>query len=262
MRFLQVFFLGALAVLFFFGSCAARKSGADGAAAGSGLTGGRWQLIELNGQPVPAMVNGKMPYLEFSEEEGRYSSTGGCNGVGGEYELSKSNGIKFGRGMSTMMYCDDMTIENGLKQLFEQADTYKVDAGTLLLSKGKGNVLAKFAMLEDQSGRLAGTWELDYIMEAGLSFDSLYASRKPTISFDPATKKVNGNSSCNNFFGTFELNGNDIQFGPLGSTKMACPGNGEQVFFKGLEKINRFDVHGDVLNMIMGDIAVMRFKRK
>lgn len=262
MRFSQVVVIAAMAVLVLVGGCAARKSGGKVSSVESGLIGLRWQLVELNGKPVPATVNGKMPYLELSEEGNRYGSTGGCNGVGGEYELRKNNGIKFGKGMSTMMYCDDMSIENGLKQLFDQVDSYAIAEGSLTLSKGKGAALAKFVAVKDQSAGLAGAWELDYVMEPGVSFDSLYASRKPTINFDPSTKKVNGNSSCNNFSGTYELDGNDIHFGPLMSTKIGCPGNGEQVFFKNLEKVKHFDIQENALTMIMDDIVVMRWKKK
>ncbi len=35
--------------------------------------------------------------------------------------------------------------------------------------------------------------------------------------------EVNGNSGCNRFFGTFTLDGDAIAFGPIGTTRMACP---------------------------------------
>jgi heat shock protein HslJ len=34
--------------------------------------------------------------------------------------------------------------------------------------------------------------------------------------------KVGGNGSCNRFFGTAEIHGETIKFGPLGATRMAC----------------------------------------
>lgn len=36
--------------------------------------------------------------------------------------------------------------------------------------------------------------------------------------------EVSGNTGCNNFFGSFEQNGRVVTFGPLASTKKACPG--------------------------------------
>ncbi|PRD46235.1 META domain-containing protein [Sphingobacterium haloxyli] len=240
--------------------CAVRKPASNNVSA---LVGKKWQLVELNGSAVPATVNGKMPYLELDEKSGRYGASGGCNGVGGEYSLKKNNGISFSRGMSTMMACEDMSIENGLRTLFDEADTYKVMEDTMTLSKGRdGEALAKFALVADQSDKLTGTWELDYIMEPETDFNTLYAARKPTITFDLANNKVNGNSSCNNFSGTVNVDGHAISFGPLMSTKMACPGNGESVFFKNIERVTSFDAQDSTLTMIMDDIVVMRWHKK
>jgi hypothetical protein len=43
---------------------------------------------------------------------------------------------------------------------------------------------------------------------------------------------------------------------------MACEGSGESVYFSTLEKITSFDVNGNTLTLIMGDIAMMRFQKK
>lgn len=251
-------YVGVLLMLL--ASCAMRKSPSNTTSA---LVGKQWQLVELDGKAVPEKVNGKMPFLTLDEENGRYSSSGGCNGIGGEYTLQKNNGVSFSRGMSTMMACADMSIENGLRTLFDEADTYTVKENTMSLSKGQhGAVLAKFVLVVDQSDKLTGTWELDYILDTEVGFDELYANKKPTITFDVAEKKVNGNSSCNNFSGTVKIDGNAISFGPMMSTKMACPGNGEQVFFKNIERVTSFDAQDSTLTMITDDIVVMRWQKK
>lgn len=258
MKKINFIYVGLMVMLL--ASCAIRKSSNSGV---STLVGKQWQLVELNGKPVAAKVNGKTPFLRLEENNGRYSASGGCNGIGGEYTLEKNNGIKFSRGMSTMMACADMSIENGLRTLFDEADTYNVHENTMTLSKGKnGEALAKFALVVDQSDKLAGTWELDYILEPEADFDALYSERKPTITFNVAEKKVNGNSSCNNFSGSVKIDGHAISFGPMMSTKMACPGNGEQVFFKNIERVTGYDVQDSTLTLIMDDIVVMRFQKK
>lgn len=225
------------------------------------IFGTKWKLVELNGTPVADKVNGKEPFISFDKETNRYSASGGCNGLGGEFELKSKQGIKFSRGMSTMMACQDMTIETGLNQLFGDADNYSIKDGVLTLHKGKGAPLAKFTAVQQQTAGLDGSWELDYLMSTDESFESLYPNKKPTITFDVAEGKVNGNSSCNNYFGALKIDGSSISFGNLGSTKMFCQGNGENVFFQNLEKVNTFSVNDDQLTFIMGDIAIMRFKR-
>jgi heat shock protein HslJ len=78
-------------------------------------------------------------------------------------------------------------------------------------------------------------------------------------------KKVAGNNSCNQYFGALQVEGNKINFkdSKLGMTRMACPGEGENVYMKTLEKVDSYSItdEGKTLNFIMGDIAIMRFEK-
>lgn len=110
---------------------------------------------------------------------------------------------------------------------------------------------------------LSGTWELDYISGPRIAFEGLYPNQKPRLIFDLENKKITGNTSCNSLNGPLVVDGNKIDFkGPIATTKMFCPGEGEQVFLQTLEKVNTYSVSGSVLNFIMGDVAIMRFKKK
>jgi heat shock protein HslJ len=115
-----------------------------------------------------------------------------------------------------------------------------------------------------ESEKLAGMWELNYISGTRIAFDGLYPNKKPTITFDIAKNTVSGNSSCNNFNGPLKVKGNTISFtDPMAMTKMMCQGDGETVFMQTLQKINAWSVSdGKTLNLIMGDIAMMRFTKK
>lgn len=233
----------------------------------TGFYGTKWRLTELNGKAVPDKVNGKEPFMMFDKEQKRFSASGGCNGIGGEFEVKANNKISFSRGMSTMMACPDMSIEQGIGQILQKVDKISLKDNGLQLLQGS-TVLARMKVSqEEEAGNissLAGTWELDYVANySGETFTQLYPSEKPTITFNVDEKKVTGNSSCNNFFGSFTQNNTrNINFGPLGMTRKACPGNGESVFIQGLEKVNTFAVSGNTLTLITGDIAIMRFRKK
>jgi heat shock protein HslJ len=112
---------------------------------------------------------------------------------------------------------------------------------------------------------LEGTWQLNYITGPRIAFDGLYPDKKPTITFDLKEYRVSGNNSCNHYFGALNVDGNTINFtdAKMGMTKMACPGEGETVFMRTLEKINSYSISedGKILNFIMGDIAMMRFEK-
>jgi heat shock protein HslJ len=47
------------------------------------------------------------------------------------------------------------------------------------------------------------------------------AGSSPSVEFE-ADGKINGNGSCNRFFGGYSLTGEGLTAGPLGSTKMMC----------------------------------------
>ena len=112
--------------------------------------------------------------------------------------------------------------------------------------------------------KLDGNWELDYISGPRIAFNGLYPGKKPTIKFELAEKRLSGNSSCNSFYGKLDADDTHINFNtPFATTKMACPGEGETIFFEMLKKVNLYNVSGDTtLNFMMGDIAIMRFIRK
>lgn len=227
------------------------------------LTGKKWKLIELNGQPVASLINDKEAFIEFNETENRYAGSGGCNGLGGTYTLTGKNKIAFSQGMSTMMACENMTVENQLKEVLDKADNFTINNNVLFLHKARMAPLARFQATDNTiAGQLNGTWEVDYISGPRIAFEGLYPEKKPTITFNLPDTVATGNSSCNNFRSAFKINGSNLKFGMPASTRMACPGAGESTFFKTLESINKFSISGNTLNLIMGDIAVMRLQRK
>lgn len=118
----------------------------------------------------------------------------------------------------------------------------------------------------DSVSKLEGNWELNYITGPRIAFDGLYPNKKPTINFDLKENHISGNSSCNSFNGKLVLDGNKIDFTqPMAMTKMMCQdGQGEQVFMSTLQKITTYEVTDDrkTLNLISGDIAMMRFTKK
>lgn len=111
-----------------------------------------------------------------------------------------------------------------------------------------------------------GTWEANYIMNSPKAFDELYSTTKPTISFDSNQNQISGSSGCNNFNGKYKVEGNRLQINEaLSLTRKMCPDMlGEQTFLETLKKVNSFSVTNDgkTLNLIMGDIAVMRLTKK
>jgi heat shock protein HslJ len=96
--------------------------------------------------------------------------------------------------------------------------------------------------------QLAGTsWKL-----TELNGSPALAGREPTLVFD--MDRVTGSGSCNHFGGTYQVKGDNLTFGDLASTLMACA-EGEVMqqesdFFAALQATARFEIkEGQLLLM-------------
>ena len=87
--------------------------------------------------------------------------------------------------------------------------------------------------------RLPGSeWRLEDLGGSGV-IDNIQA----ILAF-PEAGKVAGNGSCNRFFGSAEISGNNINLGPLASSRMACPEavmNQETKYLAALQAAERFE---------------------
>jgi heat shock protein HslJ len=117
------------------------------------LEGTYWVLSELNGTAVAATKSGEKPsYIYFDATTKRVSVSGGCNVMGGSYELTEGNRIKFSQMMSTMMACPDMSIEDGLKKMTEGVDNYAVEGDNLMFAKARMAPAARFKAMPAPKG--------------------------------------------------------------------------------------------------------------
>jgi len=105
------------------------------------------------------------------------------------------------------------------------------------------------------------TWELEYITGPRIAFEGLFPNKKPQISFDKETGKVNGTDSCNGYSADYTLDGNAISFGEPGPTTMMFCGGSERQFLEMMKKIDGYAFEEDKLSLMMGDIVMMRFKK-
>jgi heat shock protein HslJ len=102
------------------------------------------------------------------------------------------------------------------------------------------------------------TWALE-----SLGGKALVAGSQITATFDAANKQVSGAAGCNHYFGSYTLAGASLSFSAIGSTKMACPGDGimnqEQAYLSALQSVSGFRVKGKALQLnYPGGILVFR----
>ncbi|MTG98320.1 META domain-containing protein [Myroides albus] len=119
--------------------------------------------------------------------------------------------------------------------------------------------------VEKTESKLTGSWELLAVTTPaaeGKTVDQLFPNKKPSLTFS-GENQLNGNDGCNNIMGEYESKENNgIAIGDkLAATKMFCEGVADTVFMQGLTSVTKYDIVGDELLFISGDIVVMKFKK-
>lgn len=113
------------------------------------LKNSRWRLVKLNGKLVEKDKDNKREFSIAFNFDGTFSAFAGCNNMAGSYELKEDvNRIKFSGVASTMMACNDMTIEKEFAKALETVDNYNFDGKTLKLNKAKMAPLAEFEIIK------------------------------------------------------------------------------------------------------------------
>lgn len=108
------------------------------------LTGWRWKLVELRGQPVEGLP--QAPYLVFEPVGKRVSGFGGCNSLSGAFELDEATlRLRFERMVSTLRACTaGMDTEAALHEVLGMVDSYSLSGDHLSLNRARMAPLARF----------------------------------------------------------------------------------------------------------------------
>lgn len=224
------------------------------------LTDTYWKLLDINGEAIPEKLN-KVPFIQLEEKDKRVFGTNSCNTFFGTYDLNK-NEILFGQMAGTLMACLDNDIESKLNQLMSSVVQYTINDKILVLQNTKENITARF--IEIENADLNGTWTLNSLSTSKASLNQLFPDKKPHIIFDINKEKLSGNGGCNQIHAQLKTSGNNINLGPIGSSRMACPSESEAIFLKALTSVTRFNLSKDkkTLTLFRGDLLIMRFERK
>ena len=82
-----------------------------------------------------------------------------------------------------------------------------------------------------------------------------------TLTLNTSNHQVNGNGGCNNYFGSYKLDGNSIEISNIGSTKMFCVETAgiENEFFNTLKDKSDIQVTDNRLIFSKGGKTVLIF---
>lgn len=104
-------------------------------------------------------------------------------------------------------------------------------------------------------------WQLTGIAGSDGSMGAPVAGTAPTLIFEDDTAA--GNASCNQYFGSYNLDGSSITFGPLASTEMFCGDPGamdqEAAYLATLQSTDAWTVDGEVLMLSSDGASVLEY---
>lgn len=219
-------------------------------------------LTMLNGKNI----NAESIYLTIDTEEGMINGKSGCNSFGVKYtKLSKKDRIQIGSPFGTLKACDEasMQLEQDFINTIKDKKFKIINKKNKVLFKNlKNKTIMEFTIASQNDiwnyiGK--NNWKLIMLENVVQDYG------KASIKFDISEKKVNGNTGCNGFFGSYSLIGDDhIQFNTIGATMKACldeeVNKMEQKVLSLLNNKNlRFDVADQTLNFYLDDKLVMMF---
>lgn len=214
-----------------------------------------WVLSELGGESVAAEIT----VTAMFGEDGRLAGSSGCNNYSTSYTVDGQSMTIDPMIMSTMMMCPEpiMEVETDYLAALPNVAGFEVSGDTLVLSDSDGVTLASFRA---QSQELAGTaWDVISYNNGNQAVVSVIAGTELTATFDEEGT-VAGSAGCNNYMGSYEVDGDQISIGPLASTRMMCPDEQvmeqEMQFLAAMESAATYSVEGSRLQFRTADGAM------
>lgn len=212
------------------------------------LVGTQWQLVAMGGTPLPEQV---VITLLFADDA-QASGMGGCNGYGATYTVDGS-ALQLTDIVSTLMACDLLDYEVAYFAALQTVTEYELSDGELVLTSADGELV--FTALPTLPGT---AWQLIWLDGAEVRGDEPL-----TLEF-AEDGTAHGNGGCNRFNTEFTVNGDQLAFAPLMSTRRACvdaDGNAqENDYFTILVAAANYTITDNHLTIIANDGRMLRFE--
>ena len=121
-----------------------------------------------------------------------------------------------------------------------------------------GNTNTTEANKESQTPLYDTKWSLKKIHE-GNSVQAV--ETKAFLRFNKEKNSAGGNGSCNSFGSSSTIQGNNVSFKDIFSTKMYCEDvqKTENAFLKQLRNVSRYEIKKDTLFLYSNDTVVLEF---
>jgi heat shock protein HslJ len=170
--------------------------------------------VDGTSTPVP---DGVVVDARFAD--GRIAGSGGCNLYGGPATVDGSS-IEIGTLTSTQIACEgaQSEVEQAYLANLAAAASFTATADALTLYDADGAETLVFAAGPDNL--VEGSWNVTGYNNGNQAVTSPIVGTTLTATF--TVDAVSGNAGCNDYNGSYTIEGATVEIGPLVTTRMAC----------------------------------------
>jgi heat shock protein HslJ len=235
---------------------AACGGSSDGGGGGGQIEGISWVLVSYRGSNGDSTQGPGDVEVTARFESGTVAGNGGCNAYTGPYTISGSD-LSVGPLASTRMACPPPLdgVEDVYLANLEAAATYSADQSTLTIRNSDGDDVLTYQ--EQQDLPLTGTlWTMISYNNGQQAVVSAVAGTDVTLTLaDDGT--ASGSAGCNQYSGSYTTDGDEISFGSLASTQMACADADlnaqEAAYLAALGTVAGYRLEGTRLDLLASD---------
>lgn len=224
---------------------------------------GRWTIIMARGKEIKQ--DGEMPYLIFSDDDGRFYASNGCNVINGDFKFDTAdNTVTFDNVLSTQSDCPDITYQHDISVVLNNGITVKTEIDhkgkeSYLILKSKSND-SLLTLRRNNMEVLNGQWIVKKIEQTDID------NKEMNIFIDIPLRTTHGNTGCNYFNGKIDLdpfNASAISFTQMGVTMRLCDNaDFERRMLVALEEVTSYQlVDQNTLQLFGDDKCLMELSR-
>lgn len=219
---------------------------------GLNLVGHIWQLdsyATVEGG-VEKALNDAPSKIQFAPD-GKFSGNTGCNGFFGNYKL-EGESLTLNIRRVTLHACTDRQAdqEAAILSALKKVHSYQIQKNSLALLDADGVVLLSYFALPN-SELLGVTWHLAGLNNGKGGVITNLATKRITMMLDD-DGRVSGNGGCNDYSGSYQIDGASLTFGMMIATEMACPEpegimETENAFLTMFPKVSSYEIQDEKL---------------
>jgi heat shock protein HslJ len=219
--------------------------------AAPGLGGTSWRLVKFQGGDGTTLTpDDRSKYALQFAADGTLTARIDCNRGRGSWKSAATNQVQFGPLAITRAMCPPGSLHDRILKHWDFIRSYVIRNGHLFLSLAADGGIYEFEPLLSASlGETA--WDIVAMNNGKQGVASTVNGTTVTLALQTGT--VVGNTGCNNYRGTYKVEGSTIAFSGVAMTRRMCPGPGvmeqESQFLAALAASTTWAIEGDTLDL-------------